>query len=176
MDSAEFLTGQRKFEQGKAVFYINYPVTQAALALQAPDIKYIIAPAPVSTGKDPVVIGRNWAYVVNAKSKNLEEAWKWVQYITNKEAQIRWFQLGGDVPSLIELMDYSPMITGDNSKVVMDSIKNAQPVQQIGRAETNRIQYEMWDRIVLKGEPVENVVKDGAKQETEVIQNILECK
>ena len=80
------------------------------------------------------------------------------------------------MPSLIELMDYSPMITGDNSKVVMDSIKNAQPVQQIGRAETNRIQYEMWDRIVLKGEPVENVVKDGAKQETEVIQNILECK
>lgn len=176
VDSPEFLTGQRKFEQGKAVFYINYPVARGTLKLQAPDMKYIIVPAPVPAGKDAVVVGRSWAYVVNAESKNPEEAWKWIKYITNKEAQMKWSQLGGDVPSLTELLTDPSLLIDDNAKVVLNSMKYAHPVQQVGKTEVGTIQAKMWERIVIKKELVETVVKDAAKAETEVIQNILGCK
>jgi multiple sugar transport system substrate-binding protein len=176
VDSPEFLTGQRKFEQGKAVFYINHPVTRGRLEREAKNINWIAAPPPVPAGKKPVTPLHVWAYVVNADSKNQEMAWKWVQFLTNKDAQLKWNKAAGDLPSLKELIADPTLAFDANAKVAMDSMTYARPVQQVGQTEVDDIQSKMWERIVINKEPVEIVVKEAAQAETEVIKKILGVK
>jgi len=176
VDSPEFLTGQRKFEQGKAVFYINHPVTRGRLEREAKNITWIAAPPPVPAGKKPVTPLHVWAYVVNAESKNKELAWKWVQFLTNKDAQLKWNKAAGDLPSLKELVTDPTLAFDANAKVAMDSMTYARPVQQVGQTEVDDIQSKMWERIVINKEPVELVVKEAAQAETEVIKKILGVK
>jgi multiple sugar transport system substrate-binding protein len=176
VDSPQFLTGQRKFEQGKAVFYINHPVTRGRLEREAKDIKWIAAPPPVPAGKKLVTPLHTWAYVVNADSKNQAMAWKWVQYLTNKDAQLKWNKAAGDLPSLKELVKDPSLAFDANAKVALESMQYARPVQQIGQTEVDDIQAQMWERIVIKGDPVEQVVKEAAQAETAVIKKILSGK
>lgn len=176
VDSPEFLTGQRKFEQGKAVFYINHPVTRGRLEREAKNVNWIAAPPPVPAGKKPVTPLHIWAYVVNAESKNKEAAWKWVQYLTNKDAQLKWNKAAGDLPSLKELTTDPALAFDANAKVAMNSMTYARPVQQVGQTEVDDIQSKMWERIVIKKDPVEPVVKEAAQAETEVIKKILGAK
>lgn len=175
VDSPEFLTGQKKFEQGKAVFYINHPVTRGRLALEAPDLTWTVGPAPVPEGKDPTTIGYSWAYVVNAASENIEAAWSWVQFLTNRDAQITWNQVAGDLPSWKDLGTDPALATDDRAKVALDSMTYARPVQQVSQTEADDIEVEMWERIVIRGEPVAEVVKEGAQKESEAVAKILGC-
>ena len=175
VDSPEFLTGQKKFEQGKAAFYINHPVTRGRLALEAPDLNWIVSPAPVPAGKGPTTVGYSWAYVVNAASKNTELAWRWVQFLTNRDAQLTWNEKAGDLPSLKALADDPALATDENARIALDSMTYARPVQQVSQTEADAIEVNMWERIVIKGEPVAQVVKEGAAAESEAVQQILKC-
>ncbi len=171
VDSPQFLTGQFKFEQGKAVFYINHPVTRARL--EKSKINWIAAPPSVPAGKKLVTPLHTWAYVVNAESKNREAAWKWVQSLTDKAAQLKWNKEAGDLPSLKELVNDPALAYDANAKVALDSMQYSRPVQQVGQTEVDNIQAKEWESIVIKGEPVDTVVKEAARAENEVIQKIL---
>jgi multiple sugar transport system substrate-binding protein len=173
VDSAEFLTGQQKFEQGKAVFYINHPVTRGRLALEAPDINWTVAPPPVPAGSEPVTAGHSWFYVVNAQAGDQEAAWRWIQHLTSEEAQIQWTLEAGDLPSRIALVGDPRLTTDEEYQIAMDSLDYARPVEQIGHAEAQRVYATIWDRVVLEGVPVEQAVEEGATEENQLIQRLL---
>jgi multiple sugar transport system substrate-binding protein len=175
VDSPEFLTGQKKFEQGKAVFYINHPVTRGRLALEAPDLNWIVAPAPVPEGKEPTTVGYSWAYVVNAASQNVDLAWRWVQSLTDRDAQMTWNETAGDLPSLTALADDPALATDENARIALESMTYARPVQQVSQTEADAIEVNMWEQIVIQGAPVAEVVEEGAKAESAEVNKILKC-
>jgi len=175
VDSPKFLTGQRKFEQGKAVFYINHPVTRGRLEREAKGINWIVAPPPVPAGKKPVTPLHVWAYVVNKDTKNAEWAWRWVQFLTSKDAQIKWFQKAGDLPSLKTLVSDPSLATDEKFRVALESMTYSRPVEQVGQTEVDNIQSELWEKIVIQGADVEAAVKEAAAKEEQVVRKILKC-
>ncbi|MEW5867466.1 MAG: ABC transporter substrate-binding protein [Bacillota bacterium] len=172
VDSPEFLTGQKKFEQGRAMFYINHPVTRGRLARECPDIEYTIAPVPSPDGT-PVTVGHHWAYVVSKRASNQKVAWEWVQFLTGRQGQLTWCTKAGDLPSLKELIGLPELTADANARVCMDSMLYARPCQQVTRAEVDKIHATIWDSIVLGKAAVSDAVKAGAAQENQVLARVL---
>lgn len=110
VDSPRFLPGSRKFELKRAVFYLNHPVARSVIGLIGPDIKYTIAPIPAIRGKRPIAPGSHWAYVVNAKSKNAEMAWKWIDFLTSRVGMRAWMKEAGDAPYRMDLIQEEPNV------------------------------------------------------------------
>ena len=173
VDSPEFMAGQFKFELGKAVFYINHPVTRGRIEKMAPNLDYSIAQLPVPAGKPNINAGHSWMYVVNKGSKHADMAWEWVKFLDSKEADLKWVKEAGDLPSLKELLNDESLWKDDKAKVVRESLKYTRPSQEIGEDDVNKIRQTIWDNIVIKGMKVNDAVKAGAEQENALIAKKL---
>lgn len=171
-DSPEFLTGQKKFEQGRALFYINHPVTRGRLTLECPDIEYTIAPVPSPDGRLST-IGHHWGYVVSKRSPSQQLAWEWIQYLTSREGQMVWCTKAGDLPSLKALVGLPELTPDRDARICMESLLYARPCQQVTRTEVDAVHATIWDSIVLGKSSVEKAVKDGAAKENEIIKRSI---
>ncbi len=165
VDSPRFLPGQRKWEFRRAVFYINHPVNRSVIAALAPDIKYTIAPIPRIAGKPLVVPGHHWAYVVNARSRNVEAAWKWVSFLTSRTGQRTWMKNAGDLPATPSLLSEEP------NAVVRESLKFVRPVDYVGVCDP--IRNDLWDAIALTTTPVEQLVRAAVEKENACVAEAL---
>lgn len=172
VDSPQFLTGQKKFEQGKAIFYINHPVTRGRLVNECPDIEYTIAPVPSPDGS-LATIGHHWGYVVSKRTRNQTAAWEWVQFLASKDGQMTWCTVAGDLPSLKALVGLPSLTPDVGARVCMDSLLYARPCQQVTRTEVDAIHATIWDSIVLGKATVNQAVKDGAARENDVLKRTL---
>jgi multiple sugar transport system substrate-binding protein len=164
VDSPRFLPGQRKWEAKKAVFYINHPVNRGVIQQLAPDISYTIAPIP-KAGKDLVVPARFWAYVVNARSRNQDAAWRWVLFLTSPVGVRTWMKEAGDLPWRRSLLGYEP------NPVVRDTLKFVRPVDYIGNCDA--IRDDLFDAVALTATPLEQLVAQAAARETRCIEEAL---
>jgi len=174
VDSPTFLTGQMKFEQEKAAFYINHPVTRGRLELNHPDIDWSVHPVPMPDGSDELItVGHHWAYVANAKSADSELAWKWIKYLASEEAQRLWVLEARDLPSMIKLVNDPDLTPDEAARVAMESLKYARPYEAVGRNDVDEIRNNIWDNIAIGGMDVEEAVKAGAAQENQLIQRKL---
>ncbi len=176
VDSPVFLTGQMKFEQEKAAFYINHPVTRGRLELNHPDINWSVHHVPVPDGHDvdePTTVGHHWAYVANAQTKDQEMAWKWIQYLASEDVQRRWVLEARDLPSLIKLVNDPELTPDEEAKIAMDSLKYARPYEGVGRDDVDEIRNEIWDNIVIGGMDVEEAVKRGVNEENKLMEKKL---
>lgn len=165
VDSPRFLPGQRKWEFNRAVFYINHPVNRSVIAQLAPDIRYTIAPIPKIRGRQLVVPGHHWAYVVNAKSRNVEAAWRWVAFLTSRTGQRAWMQNAGDLPATPTLLPE------ERNAVVRDSLRFVRPTQYIGPCDP--IRNDLFDAIALTTTPVEQLVRTAVERENSCIREAL---
>lgn len=173
VDSPEFMTGQFKFELGKAMFYLNHPVSVGRIKKMAPDLKYTIALPPAPPGHKQTTIGHNWLYVVNKDSKNSEMAWEWVKFLASKEAQLKFIKEAGDLPSMKALLSDDSLFPDENAKVIRKSLEIAYPTQELGEKDVNQIRDEIWTKIILQKASVEDAVKEGAAVENALIQKKL---
>lgn len=171
VDSPRFMTGQRKFENKRAVFYINHPVARSVIARIGPDIQYIVAPLPAIAGRKLVAPGHHWAYVVNAKSKNKEAAWKWVQFLGSRTAQKTWMQVAGDLPSALSLLTDPLMTNTPNDRAVSNSLKFVRPVDYVGNCDDFR--DAVWDALALTATPVEQLLTEAAAKENSCVADAL---
>jgi multiple sugar transport system substrate-binding protein len=171
IDSPAFMSGQFKFELGKAVFYFNHPVTRARLSSMSPDLKYTIALPPTPDGKPKTVVS-NWVYVVNAKSKNVDAAWKWVKNLTDESAQRKWSAGAGDLPSLRKLQSDNALFPDANAKVIQQSLRSVFTPQELGKAEVDDIRQAVWDRLALQGGDMSAAVKQQAEAETRFMKSL----
>ncbi|WP_324715488.1 extracellular solute-binding protein [Carboxydochorda subterranea] len=172
VDSPRFMTGQRKFEQSKAVFYINHPVARSVIATMTPNLKYTVAPVPTVEGKPVTAPGHHWAYVVSSTTKNAEAAWKWVHFLASEKAIRKWMEVAGDLPSLKSMASDPSLFKTPNERVIMASIPLVRPVESIGFA-TDQIRNDLWDAIALTDTPVDQLVKQYIGRENALIKQIL---
>lgn len=164
LDSPRFLPGQRKWEARKAVFYINHPVNRGVIEQLAPDLRYTIAPIPRS-GRDLVIPARFWAYVVNARSRNQEAAWRWVLFLTSPAGVRTWMKEAGDLPWRQSLVRYEP------NAVVRETLKFVRPVDYTGNCDS--IRDNLFDAVALTSTPLEQLVAEAAAKETQCVQEAL---
>lgn len=175
VDSPTFLTGQQKFEQHRAVLYINHPVTRSRLdqATGAARVNYIAVLPPSFDGGDLVIPGNSWAYVINRDSPNLDAAAEWMKFLASEDAIKRWATQAGDLPSLVSLLDDEDIAFDDTAKVALESMYYAVPVRQTGGKDVDDIRSEIWDNIVIGGMSVEAAVADGVMKENTLIARKL---
>jgi multiple sugar transport system substrate-binding protein len=152
-DDSAVLTGQNRFNLGVAATTLGHPVSRGTLKLEAPDLEYTIVPVPPRmAGQDLYTAGSHWAWVVGTWAADIETAWKWVAFGTNRDAQVVWSEVGGDLPSFTELVDDPQFRQTDNDNVVMDSLSYATPWEWVGWAEWVKEFGDARDRVVVGGE------------------------
>lgn len=78
------------FTEGGASMMINYSFHAATIKAKAPDLNFGITQVPQYKNKDKVNYANYWAEAVSNKSRNQEEAWKFLKFISEK-AQIETY-------------------------------------------------------------------------------------
>lgn len=59
----------------------------------SPDLKIIVAPIPAPPGGTQLSLATYWAEGVSIKSKNQEEAWKFLLFLASKESQTKLYEV-----------------------------------------------------------------------------------
>ncbi len=99
--STRFSGRMDAFREGTAAMTIGAPWYAATYDLEAPGLnyKYYNLP-PFIAGSDPYFNGEGgWGYMVSARTKNPEAAWKFVKFLMEKDRQIEWAKTVGAVSS-----------------------------------------------------------------------------
>lgn len=84
------------FAQGRLGFYFAPSWRAHELRVTNPNLKFKVAPVPQLVGRT-VGWASFWGEVVSGKSKNIEEAWKFVKYLTSQEGEKLVFQQASQV-------------------------------------------------------------------------------
>ncbi|OGH76833.1 MAG: hypothetical protein A2373_04255 [Candidatus Magasanikbacteria bacterium RIFOXYB1_FULL_40_15] len=71
-----------EFAQGKSVFYFGFAYDAPRLKARGPQIKFDIEPVPQLNSADPSNVANYWVESVVAKSKNKDEAWDFIRFMT----------------------------------------------------------------------------------------------
>jgi multiple sugar transport system substrate-binding protein len=90
---------QTSFKTGHAALHIDGSFRLGALAKDAPDLNYAIAPLP--THKDKATYSSFWVNCVTkrATGARLEAATKWLQYLTTPDVMRQWVEKVGELPA-----------------------------------------------------------------------------
>jgi multiple sugar transport system substrate-binding protein len=70
-----------------------------AMTSTYPDVKYQWAQMPTGSSGSPVTISYTAAYAIGADSKNKDQAWVLMQYLTGKDGMTKWTEGGVALPS-----------------------------------------------------------------------------
>ncbi|MDO8668278.1 MAG: extracellular solute-binding protein [bacterium] len=73
------------FAQGKLAIMFGYSYHLATIQAQAPKLNFAITKLPQIEGNTPVNFANYWVETVSSKSKNLNEAWDFIQFATKAE-------------------------------------------------------------------------------------------
>lgn len=166
VDSPRFLPGSRKFELKRAVFYLNHPVARSIIGLLGPDIKYTIAPVPAIRGRRPTAPGSHWAYVVNARSRNAEMAWKWVDFLTSRVGMRSWMKEAGDAPYRMDVMDL------ETNAVVRDTLlRNTRVTDFVGFCYP--VLDDLVDALALTARPLAEIVAEAKAKHDACVREAL---
>lgn len=79
------------FASGRLGFYFAPSWRAHELRVANPNLKFKVAPVPQLVGKQ-VAYASFWAEAVSKNSKNVEEAWKFVKYLTSEQAERLFYQ------------------------------------------------------------------------------------
>jgi multiple sugar transport system substrate-binding protein len=70
-----------------------------AMTSTYPDVKYAWGQMPTGSSGSPVTISYTAAYAIGADSKNKDQAWVLLQYLTGKDGMTKWTEGGVALPS-----------------------------------------------------------------------------
>lgn len=73
------------FAQGKLAIMFGYAYHLPTIKAQAPKLNFAIAKLPQIEGNVPINFANYWVETVSSKSKNVNEAWDFIQFITKAE-------------------------------------------------------------------------------------------
>ena len=133
-DFLSFLNAEEQFVLDRSAMQIGHPVYRRIFENLVPDADYTIVPFPPRAPDHiPYTAGSHWLWVVSkSAAAYAESAWKWVAFGTNKEAQIIWHQMAGDLPSLKELTVDARFRPDYNAAVCIDSLSHSTPWEWVG--------------------------------------------
>lgn len=111
-------TAEQLFANGKAVFAFNGSWCVNVYKGMNPKLDYGVMMPPKASDKFPMAIwgGAGSSFIVNARSKNKEEAVKFLQWLTEKDQQTYLAQITNNLPANKECLVQIPQILSEFAK------------------------------------------------------------
>ncbi|MGF7046906.1 multiple sugar transport system substrate-binding protein [Paenibacillus sp. DS2015] len=157
------------FKDGTFPMFISGPWMIASVKEKAPEIdgKWAIAVLPAEKTNTSFMGGANLS-VFNF-SKNQDEAVKFISYMTDKETQLKWYDLGKDLPSVTEAWSDSrladPLIA-----TFGEQLKNAKPVPFVKEwEEISQAIIASFEEITVGGVDVKTELDKLNQKATEIL-------
>lgn len=111
------------FTNGIAAMTTTGPWFFAEIKKNQPNLPYAVAPYPI--GKQAASLATTDHIVMMKTAKNKQNAWKWIDYVTNKEHAQEWSKFIGFNPYRKSGLNDPNFTTDPNFKVLIDEAQNA---------------------------------------------------
>jgi multiple sugar transport system substrate-binding protein len=129
----------QEFERGLFVFYITGPWNIGEFGRRLPDEMqddWATAPLPGPTGAESgLSTAGGSSLVVFRESEHPAEAWKFIEYLSRPEVQIRFYQLTGDLPPRLEAWQDTVLSRNDKARAFREQLERVQPVPLVPEIE-----------------------------------------
>jgi multiple sugar transport system substrate-binding protein len=129
----------QEFERGLFVFYITGPWNIGEFGRRLPDElqdDWATAPLPGPTGAESgLSTAGGSSLVVFRESEHPEEAWKFVEFMSRPEIQVRFYELTGDLPPRLEAWEDTVLSRNDKAHAFRTQLDRVQPVPLVPEIE-----------------------------------------
>ncbi len=129
----------QEFERGLFVFYITGPWNIGEFGRRLPaelQDDWATAPLPGPTGAaSGLSTAGGSSLVVFRESEHPEEAWKFIEFLSRPEIQVRFYQLTGDLPPRLEAWDDTVLSRNDKAHAFRAQLERVQPVPLVPEIE-----------------------------------------
>ena len=129
----------QEFERGLFVFYITGPWNIGEFGRRLPaelqdDWATAPLPGPTGTGSGLSTAGGS-SLVLFRESEHPDEAWKFIEFMSRPEIQVRFYQLTGDLPPRLEAWDDTVLSRNDKAHAFREQLERVQPVPLVPEIE-----------------------------------------
>jgi multiple sugar transport system substrate-binding protein len=100
------------FGKGQIASFISGPWEAGLVDEQGAKGKYAVAPLPAKQSSTSFIGGSNIAVFKDAK--NRDAAWKFIQWLSKPDVQVKWYQAVGDLPA-VQSSWQDPALSGDKT-------------------------------------------------------------
>lgn len=156
-------TGFRQIKEG--MVFGHGAMVGSFMVGSHPDLVFRTAPVPKhpETGKRVTVL-TSWSLSIMEGCKDPEVAAKWLLYITSEDAQRKWLEETGELPSLKVVANDPKYINDPLLGAVVDSLNYAEPTFSKGWANPSAMLRDAYNDIIKKGVPVEEAASKAIKE------------
>jgi len=129
----------QEFERGLFVFYITGPWNIGEFGRRLPDElqdDWATAPLPGPTGPaSGLSTAGGSSLVLFRESEHPDEAWKFIEFMSRPEIQVRFYQLTGDLPPRLEAWEDTVLSRNDKARAFREQLDRVQPVPLVPEIE-----------------------------------------
>ncbi|HET6340677.1 MAG TPA: sugar ABC transporter substrate-binding protein [Gemmatimonadota bacterium] len=132
----------QRFAAGEYAMYISGPWYLGEFRRRLPEAvqdDWATAPLPGPDGPGVSMAGGS-SLVVFKASGNADAAWRFIEYLSSPEAQVRFYELSGNLPARLEAWE-APALAGDaKARAFRQQLERAVPLPRVPE----------WERIATK--------------------------
>ncbi|KAF0212130.1 MAG: lactose/L-arabinose transport system substrate-binding [Ignavibacteria bacterium] len=177
VDMQQVLNVYQAFGEGFFSMYITGPWNVAEFQNRLPkDVqdKWMTAPLPSPNNEYPgYSLPGGSSIVLNAKSKNKEAAWKWIEFLASYKTQYEFYKLVSSLPAVKKSWEYPEFVNDRYIKAFYEQLQRTKPAPEIPEWEQivfQKVQQEMVEPIARKRISID----DALKKLDEDVNKILE--
>jgi len=158
------------FTNGRAAFLYGYSYTATTIRQKNSNLNFDVAAVPQPDLENPSVNFANyWAQAVSKQSKNQDEAWKFLKFLTSKDSLDKYYarhKMPSSRKDLISLQIQDPEIG-----VFANANLTAKTFYKPDQEKMDSIFIRMVDNVILSGLSTQEALSQAAKQAETLIQN-----
>jgi len=161
------------FVEGKSAMMINYPHHIPVIKSKAPHLNFATSPVPqLQERSEDVNFASYWGFTVSENSLNIDEAWKFIEYLTQPENVKKYAEKTRLPVARRDLILWQQQ--DEELRHFTNQILSARSWYQGDYAAVEKILGDMIDSAKLGEQTIEEVLADAAARVTVVIQKIRE--
>jgi multiple sugar transport system substrate-binding protein len=115
----------QQFQADHAALMVNGPWQIPTLKQKSPKLKWKVAPMPKQTQSASILGGENMA--ITKASKNVDAAWKFVEWTQRPENLLRYNVIAGKIPSRKDVAQNKQWTDDPALKAFVDALNVAKP-------------------------------------------------
>jgi len=145
----------QEFARGYFAMYITGPWNLGEFRRQLPpemQEKWGTAPLPGPDGGDTgVSLAGGASLVVFRESRHKEEAWRLLEFLSQPEQQLRFYELTGDLPAVCEAWEDSTLLADPNIRIFGEQLQRVVATPKIPEWEQIAVRIQVRAEEVIRG-------------------------
>jgi multiple sugar transport system substrate-binding protein len=144
------------FYQGKLALHIDGSFRLGSIAVNAPDLRYGVAPMPVGPTGIKATFGSFWTHGLTHKAasdpKRMEAAVKFLKFITTDEAMALWVDKVGELPARLEAASDADLLADPYLGPFAEQLSYAYATFFVNESDDRQALIDAYDAVRLAGE------------------------